>query len=43
MGGRGRQSNIDKLLEEGEPDIETLLGDSEILNECKWANQRLMA
>jgi len=42
--GGGRQSNLDKLLEEGgqKASLEQVLNDSEILTECKWGNTRLM-
>ncbi len=46
-GGRGTQSNLDKLLESASNDpngasLEAVLNDSEILTECKWANKRLL-
>jgi hypothetical protein len=42
-GGRGRQSNLDKLLESPEgATLEAVLNDSEILTECKWGNQKLL-
>lgn len=42
-GGRGRQSNLDKLLESEEgASLEQVLADSEILTECKWGNSKLM-
>lgn len=47
-GGRGSQSNLDKLLENASNDggngatLEAVLSDSEVLNECKWGAKRLM-
>lgn len=44
MGGRGRQSTLDKLLESANSEdgngaaLEQVLNDSEILTECKWGN-----
>ena len=43
MGGKGRQSTLDTLLEGENVALEDILNDSEILTECKWANSKLMS
>lgn len=37
-----QKSNIDTLLDKGDTTVEQLLGESEILTECKWGNQKLL-
>lgn len=39
---QSHRSNIETLLEKEDTTLETLLLDSEILTQCKWANNRLV-
>jgi len=36
------RSNLDKLLEDKDTPLETVLSDNDILTECKWGHQRLI-
>jgi hypothetical protein len=45
-GGRGmagRNSSLEKLLEEEDCTVERVLNEADLLNECKWGNSKLMA
>jgi hypothetical protein len=44
MGGNsGRQSLEQQIEKEGsELSLETVLNDSELINECKWGNQKII-
>ena len=39
----GRQSSIEKLPEEENCTVESLLNEADLLTECKWGNSKLMA
>jgi hypothetical protein len=36
------RSNLDKLLENKDTPLETVLADSDVLTQCKWGNERLI-